>query len=705
MKVRLSQNFNMFNTNGRRKDIFEAYRIYLEILQDLEKEGLSEFTNYPNSLAQFRFYQEAIKRSPDVFKTYKNYDKFMGKLTGLYKEYFYGLKFEEFKNLKNSNEMLKTLDDSIEVRARHYTSNLEKIGFVDSNRKISPVGNAFVNNIDVKRDGFEEILPIKNTNLIFLRQLLKLRIYTNEEDRYYSPIFFAIYLLLIKDKISVNNFREMVQQITPYKTLNHEEIDEYINNNLDNNTRDFVLNYQRGLDYIGNEFKENEILPYKDFKKYINNKKSESIQKEYYDFYKILRKFRFNENMENLQELMDFYKNSKYIDLAFKNGRKLFNINKISSLDEFQKNNKNNILLTVGLDNFNNTFYQEFYIFRNMSSQIEYSDTLMRIINVSGIVRIKNGIIYLENKRLWELLNEFFNFKEYIFGTSTKEDYRLYEGGKNSVFTSNLSLLQILGISDLKASILINKIKDYLGVDNIKNGRQILAEQVNREFIQHIEINFPKDKTIELLKLFSDRDNDSLIKREIKSDASIPTIFEYICGIALFYMRNEEYNVFDSFNLTMNSDFLPETHAGGGDGDIIARFSNKSVMLEVTLMNKMAQKRGEWEPVLRHSANLVIDEAPRPVYTLFIADEFDDNTINIWRAVATVPLKSSKEVSTEGKTAENVKILPVTGNELSDILETNKNIDHICESMDESFKPLISNFDLYWREKIMDTLI
>ena len=219
MKVKLGQNFNMFNTNGRRKDIFEAYRIYLEILQDLEKEGLSEFTSYPNSLAQFRFYQEAIKRSPDVFKTYKNYDKFMENLTGLYKEYFYDLKLEEFKNLENSKTMLKTLDDSIEARARHYTSNLEKIGFIDSDRKISPVGNAFVNNIDVKRDGFEEILPIKNTNLIFLRQLLKLRIYTNEEDRYYSPIFFAIYLLLIKDKISVNNFREMVQQITPYKVL------------------------------------------------------------------------------------------------------------------------------------------------------------------------------------------------------------------------------------------------------------------------------------------------------------------------------------------------------------------------------------------------------------------------------------------------------------------------------------------------------
>ena len=46
-------------------------------------------------------------------------------------------------------------------------------------------------------------------------------------------------------------------------------------------------------------------------------------------------------------------------------------------------------------------------------------------------------------------------------------------------------------------------------------------------------------------------------------------------------------------------------------------------------MNKQAQKRGEWEPVLRHALNLKADSEPKEVFTFFIADELDRNTINI----------------------------------------------------------------------------
>ncbi|WP_194849702.1 hypothetical protein [Enterococcus faecium] len=55
------------------------------------------------------------------------------------------------------------------------------------------------------------------------------------------------------------------------------------------------------------------------------------------------------------------------------------------------------------------------------------------------------------------------------------------------------------------------------------------------------------------------------------------------------------------------------------------------------------KKRGEWEPVLRHATNLTVDNFDKNVITLFIADELDDNTVNIWRAVASVPLRSSNK--------------------------------------------------------------
>lgn len=87
----------------------------------------------------------------------------------------------------------------------------------------------------------------------------------------------------------------------------------------------------------------------------------------------------------------------------------------------------------------------------------------------------------------------------------------------------------------------------------------------------------------------------------------------------------------------------PLSHATGGMGDIVINYKNLTLMLEVTLMNSQAQKRGEWEPVLRHATNLTVDEYPKNVITLFIADELDDNTVNIWRAVASVKLKASNK--------------------------------------------------------------
>lgn len=55
-------------------------------------------------------------------------------------------------------------------------------------------------------------------------------------------------------------------------------------------------------------------------------------------------------------------------------------------------------------------------------------------------------------------------------------------------------------------------------------------------------------------------------------------------------------------------------------------------MLEVTLMNKSAQKRGEWEPVLRHSLNNKAEHMEIDTLTFFVTDELDYNTINIWRS-------------------------------------------------------------------------
>ena len=159
--------------------------------------------------------------------------------------------------------------------------------------------------------------------------------------------------------------------------------------------------------------------------------------------------------------------------------------------------------------------------------------------------------------------------------------------------------------------------------------------------------------------------------------------------------------MYNSLNLTLNADFEPVIHAGGGDGDIIIHYEEIIVMLEVTLMNKQAQKRGEWEPVLRHSLNLKAANEPKETVTFFIADELDYNTINIWRAVASASLEST---NTHTK-VDGVVIMPFTNKEILAFLEREVYYKDVVKAVKDSFAKVPQITDVKWHEEIMSNLM
>ena len=129
-------------------------------------------------------------------------------------------------------------------------------------------------------------------------------------------------------------------------------------------------------------------------------------------------------------------------------------------------------------------------------------------------------------------------------------------------------------------------------------------------------------------------------------------------------------------------------------------------MLEATLMNANSQKRGEWEPVLRHSINLKVDEETaktgREVTSFFIADSFDHNTINIWKAVAAVPLQSSID---KDKFTDNVVIMPVNSEELSELMDRSTEYDEIISEVHKLFEVDKVAFNINWRNEFMAKII
>ena len=161
--------FNLYDTNGRRRDVLNAYKIYLRIIKDLKINSHNPWAAYPNSLNQYRFYKRAVNDSVGTFKDHPQFDHFEDYLTKNpdFKKKFHSLDSsldftkKVYKNKKGKEYTLGTiLDNGIESRARHYTNSLSNMGFVDNNRELTPAGKALLTPSEFDLDLLEKSLNL-----------------------------------------------------------------------------------------------------------------------------------------------------------------------------------------------------------------------------------------------------------------------------------------------------------------------------------------------------------------------------------------------------------------------------------------------------------------------------------------------------------------------------------------------------------------
>ncbi len=703
MEIKENQIFNLMDTNGRRNDIINAYKVYLEILRDLSLSHPQEnWGTYPKSTKQFLFYEEAIERSSDVFQQHKIYDEFVEAL-GSERELFLAKKFTPSSQLiVNKKPFLTSLDEAIESRARHYTSNLVKLGLADSERNITETGASFLNN-HIERDSLEGLLPLDDINILLIRQLIKLKIFSKPDENgirsFYSPFLMAMYLLLKKENIDKKDFAVIVQSLSPYTS-------EAVKGEIINKTASKKLLLSSSIpeyEAIPEEVENNSISDFNVFKTiFTSSKDAEVTSQKYYDFYSLLSDFKENKIEDTYAELLSNYlENKEIINKAFGFGSNVFEIGtraKPLAFEEFNTANENHVFLTT--QELNIEFYFAYLTSKRADGIKEYSDTTLRLLSATGIFKFSK-LPSLEYDSIFEIIFDELQLENKIFGSMSEVDYLSYEVEPECIFHKNFSILNILRCIEIQQEAIQTQISTLLGVSTAQEAQSSLKSKKDDDFTKYIQEQYPKTKIIDLLKLFSDRTNDKVIKETVSETATVPTIYEYIVAIAWHYLSNCNYSLYDSLNLTLNADFEPVFHAGGGIGDIIISYTDKVIMLEVTLMNKQAQKRGEWEPVLRHSLNLKADNLDKETTTFFIADELDTNTINIWRAVAAVPLEST----TTHTAVEGVIIMPFDNSNIISFLENEVSADDIIIKTKESFDLIPKITDDNWRNEIIGQLL
>lgn len=601
-----------------------------------------------------------------------------------------------YTNVRSNEDIvissLETNTDKMSKCGRTFSSGLFKLGFCDKNRKVSEIGLQFLGKVDFSFDNFEERLGLKRDNIIFLRQLLKLYIWDKGSNTGFNPFIFLIKLLNRYDDLTKDQFESIIQAATGKLDFN-TIVDDFFK----------VKNGQLALEdffqqYIGRDVNSSDIdkfihsnsLDEDLFKQIFYNRKTSTSKEVYLDFYKKLLDYKMNlNNQEKLDNLIPLIK-SDIIKKAF-GTNSIFDIRgKVIQCSDFNENFKEVPLLSLKGKDFRQEFLNIFLKNKREDIVTEYRDMTYRVFNTTGIINFSNNTVKINNLYAKEYFKK---IDQYLKITINEKKSNIFK-----ILSSN----EILDIDRVKATDKL--IRDTYKLKDKEDILKYLNTKERDEFKDFIVKTFDKKKVINILNLIKDR-KDREVFNAVTDQTTIPTIFEYILGITWLYISDFKFDLYNSLNLALDSSYYPLSHAAGGDGDIVIDYSlpeEHKLMLEATLMDINTQKRGELEPVIRHSVNLNVDSTS-DVYSIFIANELDNNVINIFRVCNLIELESSK---VKEKYTNNTKIVALTISEVIYILENNINYDKILSVMKNEFKSknILNHINNNWRKNFVNQI-
>lgn len=192
-----------------------------------------------------------------------------------------------------------------------------------------------------------------------------------------------------------------------------------------------------------------------------------------------------------------------------------------------------------------------------------------------------------------------------------------------------------LKLDDEKLLKVINK-DNKTAFSQIGDIKQFVADERTKRFNKLIDEKFSDNQLIYILQLISKR-ADKEIQELVTDDADIPTIFEYILGIAWYKISERKGDILSFMNLSLEADLLPKTHAGGGEADLVFQYEAEndypkhSLLIEATLADSTNQRRMEMEPVSRHLGEYMLTHKDLESYCVFITNFLHMNVISDFR--------------------------------------------------------------------------
>jgi hypothetical protein len=550
--------------------------------------------------------------------------------------------------------------------AREKTAGLVKIGLIDGERRVTAAGRSLLGLSragDFKKDN---ALQIPADSFIYLKQLLK-----TSDDRCGAPVrpyvvlAYALakfgdlsdeeYTYLLPLCVDEKRTADIIAAI-PLIRANEKSMDDIIVNTLLG-----MDNYKAALAYL---LKAKTVTA--DVIMAIGmNRKSGSGGAQGYDLplfslYETLYKIVFKRDADSVVMLLE--QTAKIAGNAKAMWRKyLFRTFNRSAVkrDKLAALNDAPILMAKTEKAYRTEFFRLAHLFKAKATLADYADLNRRYFQTTDTVIFADGKVQLDTvPKRW-------------FGEVADELLSI-AFSECDALTDDVSLGEIAPFLEIDTLKLHADLERLFGV-KIAGGEDV-KEVIKRErylrFNKLIDERFDRSALVDLLGKFENRE-DAAIRQYVTNNADMPTIFEYVIGIAWYHISGRRGDVLEYMNLSLEADLLPRTHAAGGNADIewhyeqTAAYPKHALLLEATLADSANQRRMEMEPVSRHLGEYILSTGDTNAYCVFASTYLHRNVISDFRNRRTYGYYSDQYENA----VYGLKILPLATAELRVILE------------------------------------
>lgn len=547
---------------------------------------------------------------------------------------------------------------------------------MDDERNITAAGEALINISESEDFSSDNLLEIPKDSFLYFKQLLKT---SNDVDgNKVRPFVVFLYIVSKVEYLTYDEFTYLLPLC-----VNKETTDMIIKSIKESrkgkmNYEDIILsvlmkmdNYKTALAMLQEEEISEELICNIGI-----NRKSVRYDKPYYDLYRLLNIIVFSKE----DVALEFYEATKKLTNSKVGGawrKYFFNSSARSVISRMGLSVLNDvpILKAESTQAFNEEFFKIMHLFKAKATLSDYFDLNRRYFKITDIV------LFEDNKVKLDVLPKCYieNISDKLLDIAYKE---------TELISENVNLEDIHPCLKINAYSLYQKLGKSLGksITDKESARQVIKDERYARFNKLIDEKFDKDTLITLFTHFENRD-DNEIRSLVTDNADIPTIFEYVLGIAWYIISDRKGDVLKFMNLSLEADLLPKTHAGGGEADIVWKYEKSewypqhTLLLEATLADGSNQRRMEMEPVSRHLGDYCLLHPEDEAYCVFVTTNLNINVVSDFRARRFMQYYNA--AGTDCITG--MKILPIQTTELKTLLRFDVRYPQIYKMLDKAY--------------------